>query len=183
MYTAKKERGNFHFYDPSLAAQAAERFQLEQDLRNAVERGELYVLYQPQIDLQTRRIIGVEALLRWRHPTHGDIAPAHFIPVAEETGMVQSLGGWVLREAMRQSKRWQSDALSSIRMSVNISARQVLKEDLADVISGMLAETGLQPSQIELELTETTLMELSEASRETLAYTWRSTTSAPATRP
>ena len=168
MYTAKKERGNFHFYDPSLAAQAAERFQLEQDLRNAVERGELYVLYQPQIDLQTRRIIGVEALLRWRHPTHGDIAPAHFIPVAEETGMVQSLGGWVLREAMRQSKRWQSDALSSIRMSVNISARQVLKEDLADVISGMLAETGLQPSQIELELTETTLMELSEASRETL---------------
>lgn len=168
MYKAKKERGSFQFYDPSLAAEAAEHFQLEHDLRGAISRKELHLLYQPQRDLESGRIVGVEALLRWNHPRHGALSPARFVQVAEETGQVLALGHWVLHEAVRQAARWRGEGVTCPRVAVNVSARQVVKDDLAGTVRDALRETGLPAQCLELELTESSLMDLRPAAVDVL---------------
>lgn len=132
---------------------------LEADLRGAVERGEFVLYYQPIIDSSTRQIVRVEALIRWEHPEHGLIPPLSFIPALERTGLIVDVGEWVLREACEQNRRWQDAGLTPIRVSVNLSPHQFLRADLVDTVRRALADSGLDPQYLELELTETAAME------------------------
>ncbi len=157
--------GRHAVYEPGMSAATAERLDLEVDLRRAVERDELRLHYQPLVALDTGRIVGLEALVRWQHPTRGLVAPLEFIPLAEETGLILSIGRWVLETACRQAREWR-DALPADRpllMSVNLSARQFAQPDLAEQVARILGETGLDPSMLELEITESVLMDESEA--------------------
>ena len=152
-------------YEPGMSAATAERLDLEVDLRRAVERDELRLHYQPLVALDTGRIVGLEALVRWQHPTRGLVPPLDFIPLAEETGLILSIGRWVLETACRQARAW-GDMLPAdqpLLMSVNLSARQFAQPDLAEQVDQILAETGLDPSRLELEITESVLMDESEA--------------------
>jgi len=159
MYRAKAlGRNNFQFYSTELTAAALQRFSLENSLRRALEREELMVYYQPQFSFRTGQITGVEALLRWEHPELGFMLPDRFIPLAEESGLIESIGEWVLREACRQSKRWQSLAFPPLHMAVNLSSKQIMNPRLTHTIISCLEETGVAPSSIELELTESSLM-------------------------
>jgi diguanylate cyclase (GGDEF)-like protein len=153
----------YTFFEPAMSAAAMDRIELEADLRRAVERDELRLHYQPLIDLATDRIVGVEALARWEHPRRGLVPPLSFIPVAEETGLIISIGRWVLQTACRQARAW-LDALPDARlvMSVNLSARQFAQPGLVDEIAGILAETSLPAELLELEITESALMDHSE---------------------
>jgi EAL domain-containing protein (putative c-di-GMP-specific phosphodiesterase class I) len=135
-----------------------ERLRIESDLRNALEREEFVLHYQPQVDLSTGRIVGVEALIRWQHPTLGMVPPARFIGLAEEMGLIVPIGLWVLRTACRQSVAWQNAGLGRIRVAVNLSARQFYQQDLAASIKAVLEETGIAPHLLELELTESMMM-------------------------
>jgi diguanylate cyclase (GGDEF)-like protein len=144
--------------DAAMASRARHRLTLEQELRHALDKGELAVYYQPKVALATSRIVGWEALVRWRHPLRGIIAPAAFIPLAEETGLIVPLGDWVLREACSQVVRWQHDWSTPLTMSVNLSVRQVWQAALVDSIAGILSDTELAPDCLELELTETMAM-------------------------
>ncbi len=161
MYHAKElGRANFQYYTAALNAIVTERVRMETDLRGGLERGEFVVHYQPQVDARSTRIVGAEALVRWAHPVHGMISPARFIPVAEDTGLIVPLGAFVLREACRQAARWRNQFGESMRMGVNLSARQFSSgEDLIDLVRDALAESGLPPDQLELEITESMLME------------------------
>ena len=152
-------------YEPSMVAATPERLDLETDLRRAVERNELRLHYQPLIDLRTDRIVGFEALVRWQHPTRGLVAPLSFIPLAEETGLILPIGRWVLESACREARAWQGDSPDGapIMMSVNLSARQFAQSDLADQVATILTETGLEPTCLELEITESVLMDESDA--------------------
>jgi EAL domain-containing protein (putative c-di-GMP-specific phosphodiesterase class I) len=132
---------------------------LEVGLRKALQNNELYLLYQPQIDVPSSQIVGVEALVRWRHPEHGIIPPNDFIPLAEETGLIVPIGEWVLRTACTQAKAWQQTCRRAIRMAVNLSARQFKDENLTQIVLSALGDTGLEPRLLELELTEGTLMD------------------------
>ena len=135
-----------------------ERMSLQRALRGAVEREEVFVEYQAQIDLRSRRSVGAEALLRWQHPVLGRIPAAHFILMAEETGLTVPLGEWVLNAACRQAKAWQDSGLSGIRMAVNLSTLQFRQRDLVQSIRRALATTGLDPEYLELEITEGPLL-------------------------
>jgi diguanylate cyclase (GGDEF)-like protein/PAS domain S-box-containing protein len=160
MYRAKElGRDNFLFYTPELNARAHEKFALHEELRHAIARGEFSLLYQPQVDLRTGQVFGVEALIRWKHPKLGMIAPDRFIPLAEETGLIGQIGYWVLREACRQNKAWQVAGLSPISVSVNVSARQFRERNLAEIVASALRETGLAGKYLELELTESLIMQ------------------------
>ena len=155
LYRAKNEgRGTYRYFDASMGAALHERRLLEHDLRNAISRGELRLIYQPQTDIRTRRVIGFEALLRWKHPTRGDISPAEFIPIAEEAGIILQIGEWVLRTACREAASW----TRPITVAVNVSAVQLYDENFARVVHEILYETGLSPRQLELEVTETALV-------------------------
>lgn len=132
---------------------------LEADLRGAAERGEFVLHYQPIIDSSTRQIVRLEALIRWEHPEHGLIPPLSFIPALERTGLIVEVGEWVLREACEQNRRWQDAGLTPIRISVNLSPHQFLRADLVDTVQRALADSGLDPQYLELELTETAAME------------------------
>lgn len=147
---------NFHLYQAGLGSPSTnlERLHLENNLGLAVERNELELFYQPQVELKSKQIVGVEALLRWRNPQRGLVSPADFIPLAEETGLINTIGEWVLRSACSQGKTWQAAGLPSLRMAVNISARQFNQTDIGNTIVGILAETGLDSRFLELELTE-----------------------------
>jgi diguanylate cyclase (GGDEF)-like protein/PAS domain S-box-containing protein len=159
LYYAKEQgRNNFQFYTHSMNATAREKLDLENRLRKALERGELALHYQPKVDLNTGHIFGVEALMRWREPELGAISPARFIPVAEETGLIVPIGEWALRTACAQTKAWQLAGYSGLSVAVNLSARQFRKENAPLVIRNALAESGLAPEHLELELTESLLM-------------------------
>ncbi len=159
LYEAKGEgRNAYRFFSPEMNAQAHGRLRMENDLRRAVERGELELHYQPQLDLASGEVTAVEALLRWRHPLRGLVPPNAFIPMAEETGLVLGIGDWVLREACRQVALWQREGLADLRVAVNISARQLQRPGLDASVRAALAASGLAPHSLELEITESSVM-------------------------
>ena len=160
MYKAKEEgKNNFRLYDSSLNPDAEERLEIRNSLRHAVDRNELVVYYQPQIEVSSGRILGLEALVRWNHPQRGLLMPGSFISIAEDTGLIVPIGEWVLRTACYQSKKWQESGLPPVRVAVNLSARQFAQNQLSPLVQEILAETGLDPSLLELEITESMAMQ------------------------
>ncbi len=169
MYHAKDSgRNTFRFFTPELNQRTARRLGLETALRHALERNEFLLHYQPQVDLASGRVTGVEALIRWQRPDIGLVSPLEFIPLAEETGLIVPIGDWVLRTACAQARAWQQAGLPALRMSVNIAARQFQQQDLAEVVTGILRETGLDPRWLTLEITESTIMHDAGGAIETL---------------
>ncbi|MGX5719405.1 EAL domain-containing protein [Shinella zoogloeoides] len=160
MYRAKEiGRDAVQVFTAELANRAHEKLVQQEELRRALARCELFLQYQPQMDLATGRIFAVEALIRWRHPERGLVAPGDFIPLAEETGLIGPIGDWTLREACRQNKAWQDAGLPSIVVSVNVSARQFQEKDWVERVAAALSESGLEARYLELELTESMIME------------------------
>lgn len=160
MYLAKELGGNtFQFFDKAMNAQVLGRLLIENGLRQALEKGEFVLHYQPIVDLRSGRVQAVEALVRWTHPEKGLILPLEFIPIAEETGQIIKIGSWVLRKACQQCRQWQEMGLPKVRMSVNLSVQQLVSPGLAGTIGAVLKETGLEPGLLELEITETELMQ------------------------
>ena len=169
MYNAKeKGRNTFRFYDPSLNVKTLDRALLEHSLRRSIERGELVIHYQPQVDIATGQITCVEALVRWQHPTMGLLPPASFLPLAEESGLILSIDSWMLRSACAQNRAWQQAGLPPICVSVNLSAKQFRQPDLAETVSAVLREFDLKPQYLDLEITENTAMYDIESSRANL---------------
>lgn len=163
MYSAKRHGGdNYQFYTSDLNVQAQERLTLEQGLRVAEQRNELHLLYQPKIDLASGKIIGVEALLRWQHPVLGWVSPERFIPIAEETGLIIPIGEWVLRTACEQISTWRALGID-LPVAVNLSACQFRQRNLAETIHRILSEAGVPPQCLELEITESDVMENAES--------------------
>jgi diguanylate cyclase (GGDEF)-like protein len=160
LYRAKSEgRGNYHFFERGMDEVLQRRRMLEQGLKVALAHGELRLMYQPLLDLSTNRICCFEALLRWDHPEEGTISPVEFIPVAEETGLISSIGEWVLREACRTASGWPDD----VRIAVNLSAAQFKQRGLVEHVIGALADAGVKPHRLELEVTESLLLADTEA--------------------
>ncbi len=160
MYQAKEHgRQSFRFFKPEMSVKAVARQSIAEDLRHALERHELTLVYQPIVNVKSGAITGAEALLRWNHPTRGSVTPDIFIPVAEDTGLILPIGEWVLREACAQAKAWADARLPTITMSVNVSARQFRSERFLESLSAILDETGLSPEYLDIEMTETVLME------------------------
>jgi diguanylate cyclase (GGDEF)-like protein len=165
MYRAKDHgRNNFQFYTAEMNKLVNERLSLEANLRRAVERDELVLHYQPKHDLRTGAIVGVEALLRWSHPEWGLVYPDRFVPLAEETGLIGPMGEWVLRTACAQNRAWQDAGLPPVVMSVNLSPRQFRQDALFKTVARILAETGLRPEFLEMEITESMVMHNMEIS-------------------
>ncbi len=159
MYAAKSQGGNtYRYYAESMNATALERLMLESDLGKAVERGELLLHYQPQFDID-RRLVGAEALVRWQHPERGMVSPGEFIPLAEKTGLIAGIGEWVLETACAQAAAWRATDHPLERMAVNVSSRQLEHKEFPQHLARILDETGLEPGCLELELTESSLME------------------------
>jgi diguanylate cyclase (GGDEF)-like protein/PAS domain S-box-containing protein len=159
MYSAKeKARNNFRFFTEKMNAQVGERLTLENSLRLALDRNELFLVYQPQMDMATGKIIGLEALLRWQHPELGLVPPDRFIRIAENSGLIMPIGEWVLRTACSQTQKWQDEGHAAVSVAVNVSAVQFRQEDFCDLIRKVLHETGLAPQYLELELTESLLL-------------------------
>ncbi len=170
LYSAKEAgRGMFSFFTPEMNASALERVKLEGQLRRALERGELILHYQPQVDLATGRLVGVEALLRWQSPEHGLVLPGKLVPVAEQCGLIVPIGDWVLREACRQARAWKDAGLGVVPVAVNISAIQIAREGFVESVASVLHDSGAPPEGLELELTESMLARDVEATTETLA--------------
>jgi predicted signal transduction protein with EAL and GGDEF domain/FixJ family two-component response regulator len=169
MYHAKNcGKNNAKLYSSSLTMQIMSHVKLEVGLRRALQNDELYLLYQPQLDVRSSEIVGVEALVRWRHAERGVISPTEFIPLAEETGLIVPIGEWVLRTACNQARAWQKLARRPVRMAVNLSAKQFKDENLSQIVLSALHDTGLDPRLLELELTEGTLMDDAKATLATL---------------
>ncbi len=169
MYRSKQSGGNSHqFFSTELHARAAERFAQNNALRRALERQEFVLHYQPKLDLRTGGIVGVEALVRWRHPEWGMVPPAKFIPLAEENGMIIPLGEWVLRAAAEQCQVWRRAGLEVPSVAVNLSHRQLLEEGLLEIVKRALMDTGLDPCRLELELTESGIMNYDRSAMDTL---------------
>jgi diguanylate cyclase (GGDEF)-like protein len=160
LYRAKDGgRDAVQFFSAELDAQAQGQLAMREDLRQAIERDELRLVYQPQVDLKTGRLFGVEALLRWQHPQRGMVSPMSFIPLAESSGLIVPIGDWVMRTACRQNKAWLDAGLPPITVAVNVSARQLREPDWGLRVAAVLEDTGLQPQQLEIELTESMIME------------------------
>ncbi len=151
-------RNNFQFYTSDLSVRIAERLTIQGELRLALEREEFILHYQPQVDLCTGCIVGVETLIRWNHPQKGMIPPVRFIGLAEETGLIVPIGAWVIRTACVQAKAWQQGGCGRFRIAVNLSVRQFMQPDLVQFIAAVLVETGLDPNLLEIELTESLVM-------------------------
>jgi len=164
MYQAKaRGRNGYRFYAPSMTGEGIERLRLETFLRRSIEKNEIFLNYQPQVEIDTGRLIGVEALVRWNHPELGLIAPARFIPLAEDSGYINQLGKWVLDEACRQMMRWQAQGLHVPKMAVNLSVKQFERGSMAGVVADILRETGLEPQRLQLEVTESVIMNTGDA--------------------
>ncbi|CAH1086749.1 EAL domain-containing protein [Candidatus Nitrotoga sp. 1052] len=164
MYQAKGNgRNNYQFFTHEMNRRTLERILIKNKLSHAMERNELFLLYQPQVDLQSGRIIGAEALVRWDNPLYGKVLPAQFIPIAEENGLIPPIGEWVLREACRQNQEWRKLGLMKITMAVNLSVVQFRQKNLGEIIKAILHESGLAPSGLELEITEGVVMQDAEA--------------------
>ncbi len=169
MYHAKDNgRDSFYFYDSAMSSTALERLSLEADLRKAMDREELYLAYQPQVDQESGITIGAEALLRWNHPVRGNVSPADFIPLAEETGLIAPIGEWVLGEACRQTAEWHARGADHLAIAVNLSERQFRRSNLLNIVAGALSASGLKPEFLDVELTESMIMENASTSIETL---------------
>lgn len=163
LYTVKSRgRNGFDFFDPTMEAKSLERILLENELRKAIEKKHFQIYYQPKMDISTGKLNGMEALVRWMHPELGVIPPNRFIPIAEETGMILPLGEWILHEACRQNKEWHDQGFE-LKVSVNLSARQIYQKDLVAMIKQTLTETGLDPKWLELEITESIFVKMEEA--------------------
>jgi diguanylate cyclase (GGDEF)-like protein/PAS domain S-box-containing protein len=163
MYRSKEQGGNqFAFYTTAISVNHYERIVLENDLRRALERKEFLLHYQPKLDAKTRKIVSMEALVRWWRPGNGMVSPGAFIPLAEETGLIIALGEWVLREACRQNKAWQEHGYPPMRVAVNVSAKQFHQSNVVEMIQRVLDETGLEPEWLEIEITESTIMKNAE---------------------
>ena len=159
MYLGKTEgKNNFRFYSPELDVNSLERLALESSLRLALEHDQFRLYYQPKVDAVTQRITGIEALLRWQHPELGLVGPTSFIPIAEETGMIVPIGTWVIKTACAQNVAWQRAGLPCVPMAVNLSARQVFDVNLLQDVTDILERTGMDPTLLELEITESMLM-------------------------
>jgi diguanylate cyclase (GGDEF)-like protein len=163
MYKAKED-GDLRAFDPSMHARATSRLELENSLRQALQREEFEIYYQPQVNLQTGKVVGFEALVRWHHPERGLVSPSAFIPVAEETDLIVPLGWWVLKEACHQAKAWHERYLSDppLLMNVNLSAKQLKRPDVVETVERLLKETGLDPHCLSMDITETALMGAAE---------------------
>ena len=162
MYCAKENGNSFQFFTQDMNGRAVERLTLENSLRLVLEKEELFLVYQPQVDLATGKIIGAEALLRWRHPELGLVPPNKFIPIAENSGLIIPIGEWVLRTACAQARQWQDEGLPALPVAVNVSAVQFRQESFLQVIEKVLHETGLPSQYLELELTESLLLSNSD---------------------
>jgi diguanylate cyclase (GGDEF)-like protein len=169
MYHAKERGGNrFDFYTEDMNAAIQRRAALEERLRTALEEDQFLVYYQPQFDLARGRIMGAEALIRWQHPELGLVSPSHFLPIAEETGLIVAIGDWILRKACKQNASWNREGHRGLRVSVNVSSHQFLEAGFADVVRSALEETGLPPVSLELEITESSLLRDVEVTVNTL---------------
>jgi diguanylate cyclase (GGDEF)-like protein len=163
LYRAKKSGGaNYQFFTADMHELAARRLALETNLRRAIQNEEFLLHYQPRVSVDSLAITGVEALVRWQHPQLGLVSPSEFIPLAEDTGLILPIGEWVLRKACEQNRRWQQEGFAPIRMAVNISARQFHDQDLSETVIRILHESQLAPNYLDLELTESSIMQNAE---------------------
>ncbi|MBU8905135.1 sensor domain-containing protein [Desertibacillus haloalkaliphilus] len=162
MFSAKERgRNTYQVYTSVMNRNLLKKLQIEMDLRKALRNDEFILYYQPQLDLRNQKICGVEALIRWQHPTKGFISPGEFIPVAEDTGLVVPLGEWVLKHACEQVKCWEDAGITDLRVSVNIATTHFQRRDFVEMVEAILAETGVEGKSLELEITENSLMEYS----------------------
>jgi EAL domain-containing protein (putative c-di-GMP-specific phosphodiesterase class I) len=169
MYHAKSQgRDNYQFFSPSMNASSLHKLTLENQLRKAIDRGELLLHYQPKVHAISRHIAGVEALIRWRHPDLGLVSPAAFIPLAEETGLIVPIGEWVLDEACRQAAQWRSAGFHAMSVAVNMASPNFAQKDFIDKVASAAGRAHLDPDAIEIEVTESVLMHDVEATRVTL---------------
>lgn len=169
MYRAKEQgRNKYQFYSSDMNSTLISKLKIESDLRKALDNDEMFLTYQPKINIETNEIIGMEALIRWLHPKLGIIAPNDFVPIAEETGLIISLGEWVLKTACRQNRLWQDQGMPHVKVAVNISARQFQHNDIVETVKRVLKETNLDPKYLELEITESTVMNYAEETIKTL---------------
>ncbi|TSA52306.1 MAG: EAL domain-containing protein [Nitrosomonadaceae bacterium] len=173
-HTKEQGRSGSQLYAACMSSHFHERMALENDLRHALERNELLLFYQPQTDLSSGRIVAAEALLRWQHPKRGLILPGEFIPLAEQSGLIVPIGEWVLRAACASMKRWHDAGIPPIRIAVNLSVQQFLQPSLIQMVAMVLAESGLPAQFLELEITESCLMPVSERAAGSSANTYRS---------
>ncbi len=150
---------SYFFFSPEINSEAEDRIALERDIKKAVARNEFLLYYQPQLDIKTGRLIGFEALIRWQHPERGMVSPAKFIPIAEDTGVIIQIGNWVFKEALEQWRKWGEMGLYPDTIAINVSAVQFQQEDLVETIENLLSQTGVQPESLEIELTESTVMQ------------------------
>jgi len=163
MYRAKKlGRNNYVLFTPDMHDTSLQRLELENSLRRAIDNGAFVPYYQPQVDILTHKIVGVEVLLRWHDEQQGFISPGRFIPAAEETGLIVSIGYWLFRKVLRQGKIWQDRGIPPLRISVNVSLKQLMQADFVDTLANILDETGFDPKYLELELTESVMMDGSQ---------------------
>lgn len=163
LYTVKSRGKNgYDFFDPTMEAKSLERILMENEMRKAIEQEQFQIYYQPKIDIATSAMTGMEALVRWVHPELGIIPPNRFIPIAEETGMILALGEWILKQACKQNKIWHDQGYT-LKVSVNLSARQIYQKDLVEMIKDILRETNLSPDWLELEITESIFVKMEEA--------------------
>jgi diguanylate cyclase (GGDEF)-like protein len=170
MYRAKENgRGQFIFFENRMNADAVARVRSERELRHAIDRNEFVLVYQPQIDLATGRISGAEALVRWNHPERGQLVPAHFIQLAEETGLIERLGEWVMRDACAQFKRWRRDGVALPRLGINVSPRQFRQPTFSESLHAIIGESGIPPEMFEIEITESLFLESTSLTESVLA--------------
>jgi diguanylate cyclase (GGDEF)-like protein/PAS domain S-box-containing protein len=169
MYNAKKlGKNQFEWFKAEIQAGGFEKLLLENSLRKAIRNEQLFLVYQPQFDLKTGKINAVEALIRWKHPDYGLISPADFIPIAEETGLILPIGNWVIQEACRQNREWQSRGYKPIRIAVNLSSHQFSQQNLPEIIQGILEKNDLESKWLEIEITESMILQDVKATTEIL---------------
>ncbi len=164
MYEAKNRgRNGYLFYTPDMTEQTRERMSMEQGLFKAIEQHQLCVLYQPMTELASNRMSGLEALLRWQHPSEGMIGPTRFIPVAEECGLIEQIGEWVMRTACQQGQAWLAAGLAVPRLSINVSVREMRSAGYVERVAAILAETGFPPEKLEIEVTESIIQRVDQS--------------------